>query len=115
MTRQTRAERKGPGRNMGSLDRGPSVSREVWDRRWGERHSHYKARGVEPHGEKDPALTGAGPSCSSRRGGWRGESAPITAPQFQFSLVNLVPNARWRADSAYKKKPRRLVGLSLGY
>src|SRR5262249_59091114 len=85
---------EGAGRNMGRLSRGVSVPVQcLVAQPRGERHSHYKQRGVEPL-YKRAALSGAKLS-PSRRGGWRA-SVPITAPQFQFSLVNLVPNCRKR-------------------
>jgi hypothetical protein len=40
-----------------------------------------------------------------------GAMVPITAPQFQFSLVNLVPSRPVACRAAYKKKPRCGRGL----
>src|SRR5262249_15316181 len=104
-----------PREKQGRLTGALAFPGGVWERRWGERHSHYKQRGAEPrYGEKGPALK-RGQVGDEERRGWRGATVPITARQFQFSLVNLVPNRPVACPAAYKKKLSAGLELARGW
>jgi len=89
-----------PREKQGRLTGALAFPGGVWERRWGERHSHYKQRGAEPrYGEKGPALTGAGPR-RRRRARWmeRGDSSnhratiPILTREFGSEPPSGVPS-----------------------